>query len=70
MITDLPTGKTERSLLEKLADQVQELYLRAQGALPADQAKLNALYREAFQAHRAHKIFMAEQDALLLKTMR
>jgi hypothetical protein len=58
--------KAEKSLLEKLADRVQELHLKAQASLPIDRTKVYAAYREAFLAHRAHKIFIVEQDARLL----
>jgi hypothetical protein len=70
MKANTPAKKMEKSMLEKLADRVQELCLKAQAALPADRAKINALYREAYLAHRAHKIFVMEQDALLLITAR
>lgn len=70
MKTNTPAKKMEKSMLEKLADRVQELYLKAQTALPVDRAKANALYQQAYLAHRAHKIFVIEQDALLLMTAR
>jgi hypothetical protein len=70
MRTDTPAKKAENSMLEKLADRVQELYLKAQEALPVDRARINALYREAYLAHRAYKIFVIEQDALSLTTAR
>ena len=58
-------GCDEQSLLVTLAARVQELYLMGGTALPADRVRINDLYREAYLAHRAHKIFIGEQDALL-----
>jgi hypothetical protein len=66
----MKSGKTavkrdERGLLERLAARVQELYLEFQDARPADRATLRALYHEAYLAHRAHRIFIGEQDSRL-----
>ena len=67
---DASTKKPEKSLLEKLADTVHELYLKAQAALPIDKPKANALYRKAYLAYHAHKLFVSEQEALLLTVIR
>lgn len=70
MKTDTTAKKTAMSMLEKLAERVQELYLKAQAALPVDRAEIHVLYRKAYLAHRAHQIFVIEQDALLLAARR
>jgi hypothetical protein len=70
MKTGATIKKVEKNLLQKPAERVQDLYLKAQTASPVDRVKINALYREAYLAHRAHKLFVLEQDGLLLTVAR
>ncbi|MBL7715805.1 MAG: hypothetical protein JNL01_10090 [Bdellovibrionales bacterium] len=57
--------KIEKSMLEQLAERVQDLFLKVQSARSMDRPRASVLYGEACLAYRAHKIFVIEQDALL-----
>ncbi len=57
--------KDVRSLLVRLAERVQDLFLETQSARPSERGKLYLLYQEAYLAHRLHKVFLSEQEDLL-----
>lgn len=52
------------NLLTSLALAVEDLYLKAQAAMPKDQARSFALYREAYLAYHKQKIFVSEQETI------
>lgn len=66
MKTNALDKKTEKSLLERLAERVQELYVAAQKTAPLDRGGIYALYRKAYLNYREHKTLAVEQDARLL----
>lgn len=66
MKTNNLARRTEKSMLERLADRVQELHLEAQKVSPLNRREIYALYRQAYLDYREHKLLAVEQDALLL----